>query len=146
MYIGCYRKLKRKHKILIDNFKAGILIVIALSVMGCSSKPKYSEKENAILAQDIIRIEFRNPADQDCPKTFKKDIITERGSIDQFVAIMNNSKLDGPWKGACFSQINLITEDSIIGMSTNGEVFGHGSSGIFYRFPKTELIEIYIIE
>ena len=120
--------------------------MIVFTIISCASKAKYFENKNALSMEDITQIEFRNSMNQACQKDFEEFEITKRESINEFVTIMNNAKLDGPWKGACFKQINLIMKDSVITISTNGEVFGHGSSGIFYRFPEPELIEQYRIK
>jgi hypothetical protein len=105
-------------------------------------KPTYSDQHPELPKERIIKIEFSNPKSPSCDhSSFNEYQITDKKTIYQFIHIMNESELDGPWKGACFNQIKLTLKDSNIVISTNGKVFGYGNSGMFYKFPEVDIIE-----
>lgn len=59
--------------------------------------------------------------------------ITERQQIEDFIVDIENSKVNGPWKGAKWDKIILYYEDGHEQVfNTNGEVFGQRSTGTFY--------------
>jgi hypothetical protein len=59
--------------------------------------------------------------------------ITERQEINDFIFDIENSKVNGPWKGSKWDKIVLLYEDGYEKVfNTNGEVFGQGSSGTFF--------------
>jgi len=91
----------------INNFKSDILVVIVFSIISCTPKSKYSEKENLLLTEDILRIEFKNPIGKACQKDFEEFAITQRELINEFITIINNAKFDGPWKGGGVSNKSI---------------------------------------
>ena len=115
--------------------------MLTLSLFGCSSNHKYSERYDELQVDKVIKIEFRKPSNPQCQSKFEEFDVLNKELINDFVDIINNSELDGPWKGACFREIKIIMKDSVINLSTNGQVYGHGTSGNFYRFPEPETIE-----
>lgn len=59
--------------------------------------------------------------------------ITENQEIEDFITDIHDSKVNGPWSGTKWDKIVLYYEDGGEKVSsTNGKVFGQGSSGIFY--------------
>lgn len=118
-----------------------IAFVFSLFLISACSTTEYSDKNKKINEKDIKEIQFLNAVGQNCPKNHKEIYITDTNDIAELVAALNNAKVDGPWKGACFSLIKLIQKDKVLILSTNGQVFGHRSSGIFYRFSKDNIFE-----
>lgn len=113
-------------------------IVISL-ITGCDSKRTFSTDHFEIDFNEIDRIEIRNPSRGICNGSISEFDIIEKNKIEKFINAINESKLDEPWKGACFKQIKLMKSNSNIHLSTNGEVFGFGSSGMFYRFSNLNI-------
>ncbi len=63
----------------------------------------------------------------------KSFTITEKQEMIAFIQDMNASKVNGAWKGAFWDKIVLEYVDGEKVFSTNGKVFGQGSSGTFYN-------------
>lgn len=116
-----------------------------LILSGCNQEKTYSKDQGAVAPDNITRISFHPANLSHCQSEFQEFEIWDQQLINDFTLALNNSKLDGPWKGACFNQITIHTLDSNITLSTNGDVFGYGSSGIFYRFPETGFIEKLVV-
>lgn len=64
--------------------------------------------------------------------SIKTYTITDKQDLIEFITDLNNSKVNGPWKGAKWDRIVLHYDHDEKILSTNGEVFGEGSSGTFY--------------
>jgi hypothetical protein len=128
--------------------KTYILFCITLLFISCSGgssvkrQQLYSDKYDMPNVDSIQVIEFRHGGSDNCGKVlFNEFELSNKAQIKQFLSILKNSKQDGLWKGACFDKINLVTFDSTVVISTNGKVFGHGNSGLFYRFPDENTID-----
>ena len=65
--------------------------------------------------------------------TIKTFVINDKEEIIDFIEDIHNSKVNGPWKGLQWDKIVLNYGDGAKTFSTNGEVFGQGSSGTFYN-------------
>lgn len=63
-------------------------------------------------------------------------LISDKDSIKTFVIDLNESEMDGPWKGANWDEILIVCSDKTIILCTNGKVFGSGSSGQFFKLDK----------
>lgn len=62
--------------------------------------------------------------------------ITDDEKMKEFISAVNDAKVDGQWKGAKWDKIILNYKDEVRTYNTNGEVFGRGSSGLFYKLDK----------
>ncbi len=63
-------------------------------------------------------------------------LISDKDSIKTFVKDLNESQIDGPWKGANWDKIILVCSDTTITLNTNGKVFGVHSSVQFFKLNK----------
>lgn len=102
-------------------------IILILTFIRCRASKTYSENLAFIKPNNIDSIVIQRLEKQ---KTY---CITDKIEIEIFVEDLNNSHIDGPWKGAKWDKIILYSADSIITYNTNGKVFGLGSSGTFYE-------------
>lgn len=104
-----------------------VLTIISLS--SCKSSKTFSEINGMINHETVKEISITtHRADQNSTK-----LISDKDSIKTFVTDLNKAAIDGLWKGAKWDEILLICTDKIITLSTNGKVFGLGSSGQFYK-------------
>jgi hypothetical protein len=107
-------------------------------INSCKNNPTYSDKQSVLIADRIVKIEFKRP--KNCQSDFVEFEISDKNMIRDFISELNKAPLDGPWKGACWNTINLLTKDTTYILSTNDKVFGIGSNGMFYRLPKEGII------
>jgi hypothetical protein len=103
------------------------LTIFLLIFISCKASKTYSENVAFIKSNNIDSIVIQLLDQQ---KTFS---ITDKLEIESFVDDLNNSPIDGAWKGAIWDKIILYSADSTITYNTNGKVFGLGSSGTFYE-------------
>ena len=122
------------------NFKKYIYLFFLLAFVSCTNTSTFSYKYGEINAQKVLRIELKNSKRADCPQSIFQTIITDKQVINKIVTSINDSSIDGPWKGACWDQIIIVGQDSTIRLSTNGNVFGFGASGMFFKFSNPELL------
>lgn len=114
-------------QILIPSF-AFVLVMMT----SCTSKKEYSDHCAPIVSAYVkeITIEIQGNA-------AKSYSITERKEINDFISNLENSKVNGPWKGAQWDKIVLHYDNGNEKVfNTNGEVFGQDSSGTFYDLNK----------
>lgn len=98
----------------------------------CLSTKTFSEINGTIDYETVIGISIAsNRADRQLTK-----YISNQDSIKTFVTALNESLLDGPWKGANWDKIILVCTDTTITLNTNGKVFGVSSSGQFFKLNK----------
>lgn len=100
---------------------------VLLSFIGCKAIKEYTDYCAPLRTDNIQKITIEIQADS--IKTFA---ITEREEMQDFINDINNSKVNGPWKGAKWDKIVLLYDNGEKVLSTNGKVFGEGSSGTFY--------------
>ena len=107
-----------------------VLTIISLS--SCVSSKTFSEINGTINHETVKEISITiHRADQYLTK-----LISDKDSIKTFVTDLNKAEIEGPWKGAKWDEILLVCSDKTISLSTNGKVFGLGSSGQFYKLDK----------
>lgn len=123
--------------IIIKSMKKLLVIFLILSLFS-SCKQTYLDLNKEILAKDISKIQFTERVESQC-EYFEPFEITDKRLIKEFIDNMNNSIQEGLWKGACNSEIKLITKDTIYTYLTFGEVFG--ISGKWYTFPDEKIMD-----
>tara|TARA_B100000683_G_C12029681_1_gene365727 strand:+ start:91 stop:465 length:375 start_codon:yes stop_codon:yes gene_type:complete len=104
---------------------------LLLSLIGCNPPKIYKDNHSQLSIDNIQKITIEIKTDS--TKTFT---ITDKQIFTQFVTDLNNSKVNGPWKGATWDKIIIHYIDGKKILSTNGKVFGEGSSGFFYDLNK----------
>lgn len=104
-----------------------IFAFILLALLGCKATKGYDDYCAPLAAYNIQKITIEIQFD-----IIKIFTISDKQEIEDFISDMNNSKVNGPWKGANWDRIVLHYDDSEKVFSTNGQVFGQGSSGTFY--------------
>ncbi len=108
--------------------KQTLILTIALFfLIGCKSAKQYTDYIAPLRTENIQKITFEIYTD-----TLKTFTITEKQEMKAFITDINNSKVNGPWKGAKWDKIVLHYDYSTTVFNTNGKVFGQGSSGTFY--------------
>lgn len=103
------------------------LSFVLLSLIGCKSAREYTDNCAPLRTDNIQKITIEIQTNS--TKTYT---ITDKQDLTEFITDLNNSKVNGPWKGAKWDKIVLHYDDGEKIFSTNGEVFGAGSSGTFY--------------
>lgn len=110
-------------QILILSYSFALLIMTS-----CTSTKDYSDHCAPIISDFVQKITIEIQDDE-----LKSFSFTESQEIKDFITDIHNSKVNGPWKGAKWDKIVLHYDDgSEKVFSTNGDVFGQGSNGIFY--------------
>lgn len=99
-----------------------------LCLLGCKATKVYTNYCAPLRTDNIQKITFEIQND-----TLEIFEITEKKEMKEFITDLNNSKVNGPWKGAKWDKIIIHSEDGEIVFNTNGKVFGQGSSGTFYN-------------
>jgi hypothetical protein len=66
--------------------------------------------------------------------------ITDPVIVQKLCDEINNASDAGPWKGKGWHKLTIWKGDQIWTFNTNGEVFGEGMSGDFYKFSKSDNI------
>lgn len=108
------------------------LLLTIISFGSCMTIKTFSEVKGMINYETVREISITiHRADQQFTK-----LISDKDSIKTFVIDLNESEIDGPWKGAKWDEILIICSDKTIRLSTNGKVFGSGSSGQFFKLDK----------
>lgn len=102
--------------------------LVLLFFISCKATKTYTDYCAPLRTDNILTISIEIQAD-----TLTVYTISDQQEMKDFIADLNNSKVNGPWKGAKWDKIVLKYEDSTKTFSTNGEVFGQGSSGVFYN-------------
>jgi hypothetical protein len=94
----------------------------------CTSTKEYSDHCAPIISNYVKKITIEVQGDE-----IKSYSIVQIQQIADFINDIENSKVNGSWKGSKWDKIVLHYEDGDEQIfNTNGEVFGKGSSGIFY--------------
>jgi hypothetical protein len=105
------------------------LLLTIISLSSCMSSKTFSEINGMINYETVNQISITtHRADQQFTK-----LISDKDSIKTFVIDLNESEMDGPWKGANWDEILIVCSDKTIRLCTNGKVFGSGSSGQFFK-------------
>ena len=106
-----------------------ILLSILFVLVNCKIVKTYTDNCAPLSVDNIQKITIV------IKKNATKSInIKERIEIKEFIISLNNSEVNGPWKGAKWDEITLYYRDQSKKIFfTNGKVFGQGSSGIFYN-------------
>ena len=104
-----------------------ILTVSLFFLLGCKTVKQYTDNNAPLRTDNIQKITFEIYTD-----TLKTFTITEKQEMKAIITDINDSKVNGPWKGAKWDKIVLHYDDSETVFNTNGKVFGQGSSGTFY--------------
>lgn len=103
--------------------------IVFLLLLHTSCETKTYQDHYAPLRTDNIRkITFEIQSSD----TMKHFTIKDKHEMQEFIERINNSKVNGPWKGANWDKIILKYDDGETTFNTNGEVFGQNSSGTFY--------------
>jgi hypothetical protein len=105
-----------------------LLPIVILCFYACHPAKTFSSQSGVINDHDIQRIDIKIYKG----KEVRVQSILQADSIRQFITALNQSRFNGPWKGAKWDQIILQKKDSSISFNSNGIVFGLQSSGIFY--------------
>ena len=101
---------------------------LLLIMISCSPTKDYSDHCAPIISANVQKITIEIQGNE-----LKSYSITENQEIEDFIIDIHNSKVNGPWKGAKWDKIVLHYKNGGEKIfSTNGKVFGQGSSGIFY--------------
>ena len=107
--------------------KSIFISFLFLVFIGCKPTKTYTDFFAPLRTDNILMITIEFHSDSS-----KKIAITNKQEIIDFVTNINNSKVNGPWKGAFWDKIILHYEDGEKIFNTNGEVFGQGSNSTFY--------------
>lgn len=91
------------------------------------TEKSYTDHCTPLRTDNILEIVIEIQTD-----TLKTIKIHGKQEMKDFITDLNNSNVNGPWKGAKWDQIILKYDDGITTFNTNGKVFGEGASVIFY--------------
>ncbi|MFL5764549.1 MAG: hypothetical protein ACJ77K_11460 [Bacteroidia bacterium] len=70
--------------------------------------------------------------------------LTDPVIVQKLCDEINNADDAGPWKGAGWHTLTIRKGDQMWSFKTNGEVFGPGNSGDFYKFSSSSnIVEEY---
>ncbi|WP_196889808.1 hypothetical protein [Aureivirga sp. CE67] len=115
-----------------------ILVIISILFLFASCKQTFKNKNEELRFEDIEKVIFSGRIETQC-SYFEPFEITDKKLIEKFIKNINNSSLDELWKGACNSEIKIITNDSTLIFLTFDEVFSY--SGKWYRYPEKDILE-----
>ena len=104
-------------------------VFMLMVFISCKTTKTYADHYATLRIDNIDKITFEIHS-SDTIKTF---VINDKEEIIDFIEDIHNSKVNGSWKGAQWDKIVLNYGDGAKTLSTNGEVFGQGSSGTFYN-------------
>lgn len=111
-----------------------LLIIGSISLSSCSTT--YSDQFGKIDTEDILRVEFTSASDSSCSEFVKKHEHTDPEMIEGFIDALNNSTMEEKmWRGACWDNIEIIKNDTVMVFAYNTFVFGNKQTGVFFRFP-----------
>lgn len=122
-------------------FRRVAILGIVLLMFGCQSTATFSEREELIIANDILKVEFQNPKLNNCRKRIEPFSITNREAINKLVEAMNKASFKGAYKGACWERIVLTSTDSVFTFSMFDHKFSKAGDCMFYEFLDEGIIE-----
>ncbi len=122
-----YKILMLRIKIINNHFWVLVLFLNALTIASCSRPKVYSDLNKPINLENALSIKI----------VIKKDSnicidITQMNEVKELINDLNNAPVHGIWKGATWDKITVYFKHDTCEFSTNGKVFGSGSSGTFY--------------
>lgn|GEM_PF-3768438 len=104
------------------------VVFVLLCLIGCKVSKQYTDHYAPLKTDSIMKITIEIQSD-----TVKCFTIADKQEIKDFITDINNSTVNGPWKGAKWDKIVIHYDEGEKVFSTNGKVFGQGSSGTFYN-------------
>jgi hypothetical protein len=120
------------------------IITLLLIFVSCKNTDYLSNEYGEIISDDIDRIEYYEGNNFLNSDKKPNSTITDKNKITEIVTEINNSNNPGPWKGAHWDKVLIITKDTTLTFSTNGKVIGiNHSSGIFYELKDEQFIKRY---
>lgn len=121
------------------------LMILFTLIISCSVK-KEKTFNTITNINNVLRIEYYDSVKFSRIDSNRKPnkIITDTNTIKEIVNDINHANNPSLWKGAFWNKIHLITSDTTIILSTNGEVIGNNiNSGTFYRLKNKNFISKY---
>lgn len=123
------------------NYQHFLLLVLITAVFSCSKNSKYSDEHEQITSDSILKIKFKQPSHNICNSNFEEFTISDSTLIKETITALNEATVNGPWKGACWIEIDISSKNNTLTLKANEKVFCSNNCVTFYDFPSESFIE-----